>query len=107
MKIDTHKFFNEIGENEKILIKSGGSAWRSGIKEGFNKVKLFDKEVFESEEYTLNKVKDKLDKELGIHETINAWKGCGSFLGEEVEWFNGLCKVYDVTLELIEKCIIE
>jgi hypothetical protein len=29
----------------------------------------------------------KIEKALQIKETIEAWRGCGSCLGEEIEWF--------------------
>jgi hypothetical protein len=102
MKLDISRFLSEIAAAEKALAQEGGSAWRSGITEGFGIIKrrfldLSDNEFFD-ELYFMNTIK----ADLKIDETIEAWRGSSSSLGEEIEWFNGLCKTFDVIKEIID-----
>jgi hypothetical protein len=107
MKLNINKYLSEIDNKEKELIKTGGSAWRSGIKEGFEKIKKLNINIIEIENITVAHFKEKMEKELEINSTIEAWKGCSSCLGEEIEWFNGICKVYDSAVQILDNCIIE
>jgi len=104
MVIDQRKFIQEIENSEKQLIKHGGSAWVSGVKEGYDIVRNLRLDIFEGIELTIDDMKNRIEKALKIKETLESWRGCSSCLGEEVEWFNGKCKVYDETLEILSRC---
>jgi hypothetical protein len=85
--IDQQKFFQEIDNAEKDFSSMGGSAWRQGIHEGFKTVRDLCPGLFDDIGQDSDQTMGKIEKALQIKETIEAWRGCGSCLGEEIEWF--------------------
>ena len=107
MRLDKQKFLQEIDCIEKEQIGKGASAWGLGIKEGIKIVRELSSTLFEDKSLTLDQIMNKMKKKLQIDEIIEGWRGNSSCLGEEIEWFNGICKVYEETENIIRKCKID
>jgi hypothetical protein len=104
--IDRQNFFQEIESAEKEFSSKGGSAWRQGIYEGFKTIRDLCPRLLDNIGQDIDQKMGKIEKALQIKETLEAWRGCGSCLGEEIEWFDGKCKVYDETEKILRRCTI-
>ena len=103
--IDRQKFFQEIDNAEKEIPSKGGSAWRLGIHEGFKTIRDLCPGLLDDIGQDIDQTMVEIEKALQLKETIEAWSGCGSCLGEEIEWFNGKCKAYDETEKILRRCV--